>query len=296
MKRRFFTINSLIILCVVLSFWIRNRRWDPKINAAVVFLVGPERKDLDDFNLSLGLFSKFAQILKSYPIIVFHEGGEISLKEEELISSSEFTIRFSYIKLGPRLGFDPLTPLWSNNTKRGGLSYFNMIRWNVLGLFEHPEISNLDYVMRLDSDSEIKSIIKEDLFAIMARRRLLYAYKIDSFESKDFGVTNGLASFTRSYIKTHSIIPKNSENIRNLPYDGSMPAFYNNFEIVSVPFLTSRLVWSFIKTIDASDMIYRMRWGDAPIRYLIMSIFAEPEKIWKVSTDLFQYCHAPLCG
>jgi hypothetical protein len=170
-----------------------------------------------------------------------------------------------------------------------------MIRWNVVALFKHPEVSNLDFVMRLDSDSEIKSTIKEDLFAVMAIRHLVYAYKIDSFESRDFGVTDGLAGFTRAYIQAHDLTPKNPGNILNLPYDGSMPAFYNNFEIISVPFLKSAPVRNFVNVIDKSDMIYRKRWGDAPIRYLTMSIFAEPEKIWKINRDVFHYCHAPFC-
>jgi hypothetical protein len=266
------------------------------IQAAVTFLVGPEQKDLDDFKHSLTLYANFSGILSRYPIYVFHEGGRVSEERLQLSSiATNYLLRFVQVELGPREGFDPLTPLWTGpHIKRGGLSYFNMIRWNVVSLFEHPEISKVDFVMRLDSDSEVKSTIKEDLFAAMALRHVVYAYKIDSFEAKDFGVTEGLANFARSYMHAMSIEPKNL-NIYYLPDDGSMPAFYNNFEIIYIPFLHSKSVRNFTKAIDGSDMIYRKRWGDAPIRYLTMNIFAEPEEIWKISRDVFHYCHAPKC-
>lgn len=293
MKR--WTINvSIISIFLVLSIiWAQKR--SPPI-AAITFLVGPEQQDLDDFKISLSLYAKFAAILRRYPVFVFHEGGKVNQEQTSLtLIAKGYSLRFIEVKLGPRGGFDPLTPLWNNNTKRGGLSYYNMIRWNVVELFNRPEVSNLDFVMRLDSDSEIKSTIKEDLFVVMAIRHLVYAYKIDSFESRDFGVTDGLASFARAFIQARDLTPKNPANILNLPYDGSMPAFYNNFEIISVPFLKSALVWNFVDVIDKSDMIYRKRWGDAPIRYLIMNIFADAQKIWKINRDVFHYCHAPLC-
>jgi len=303
---RRWAVSFLRRVCVVTIFFLwflphspdfaPNRLNQSNLAAAIIFLVGTEEKDFDDFVVSLSLYSKFALILSRYPLLIFHEGGKVSKEERYLMSIAKgFTLKFIQVKLGPREGFDPHTPLWKNNTKRGGLSYYNMIRWNVIELFKHPDISNLEYVMRLDSDSEIRSTIMEDLFVIMDNSRSVYAYKFDSFETKDFGVTDGLANFARSYIHANDLLTTNEVSISALPHDGSMPAFYNNFEIIYVPFLKSKDVWKFINAIDSTDMIYRKRWGDAPIRYLIMNIFAEQDQVWKVSKDVFQYCHPPVC-
>ena len=280
--------------------------------AAIMYLVGPDAEDAWLLRRSLSTWFAHARRMRAYPIIIFHEGGAVGSAVNQSLLASEahaafFSLRFIEIALFPRPGRWDIVggfayPALSPGTrlhrlqKRKPLSYFNMIRWNLVGAIAHPAIAGLDYVMRLDADSTIESNFTEDIFATMAARRAVYAFKFESLEEAKWGVTEGLADWGRAHAATHGVSPKNAAAFAAMPSDGSFPTYYNNFEVMSLPFFTSANVSRFLRELDHSDLVYTNRWGDAPIRWLMVTLFAEPGAVWRVAESVFRYCHHPMCG
>jgi hypothetical protein len=70
-----------------------------------------------------------------------------------------------------------------------------------------------------------------------------------------------------------------------------IPNYWNNFEIVDLSFMQRKEVVDFIQAIDESRGIFVYRWGDAPLRYIMLAIFAKPTQILHREQLGLAYCH-----
>ena len=73
---------------------------------------------------------------------------------------------------------------------------------------------------------------------------------------------------------------------------GTVNTFYNNFEIVKMEFFKSRIVQDFTQYILSNGGVYKYRWGDAALRYIVVSLFASEEELLHASKLRVSYCHA----
>jgi hypothetical protein len=55
--------------------------------------------------------------------------------------------------------------------------------------------------------------------------------------------------------------------------------YYTNFEIVYMPFFRGRQYQSFFQDLDSTEGFYAHRWGDAPVRLLGLSMYAQPQQV-----------------
>jgi len=70
----------------------------------------------------------------------------------------------------------------------------------------------------------------------------------------------------------------------------SMPIVYNNFEVTRVSFFRDHVgVNSFKRFVLDSQGIYTKRWGDAPLRWLSLQLYAEPTSVWRMCD--WDYAH-----
>jgi hypothetical protein len=70
-----------------------------------------------------------------------------------------------------------------------------------------------------------------------------------------------------------------------------VPAFYNNFEVADLRFLRGEKYQHWFNAVDKSGNIYLHRWGDAPIRFLGLSMYLEESKIEHVSPAIVHPFH-----
>ena len=70
-----------------------------------------------------------------------------------------------------------------------------------------------------------------------------------------------------------------------------MPIFYNNFELGFVPFFRTESVRALVRAVDDSLGIYEHRWGDAPLRYLAVSLFAQAHEVCYFGPEAYPYHH-----
>jgi len=187
-------------------------------------------------------------------------------------------------------------PSWSMN--RHHWSYRAMCNFWVRGILEVPEVRSLEYYMRMDTDSRLQCRhATYDPFRHMAQDPGL-SYGLFSFIEDSPEVTQELNKFVSKYVKEHSELHPPEEQLKkywtNPKSVSKPPSFYNNLEIVKIPFMLQPAVAAFNQAIEDSRGIWSYRWGDACIRYAQMMLFGDPVKSM-LCLDLFtdiKYAHA----
>ena len=65
--------------------------------------------------------------------------------------------------------------------------------------------------------------------------------------------------------------------------------YYTNFEVCNVNWFSSDEYMNFYNKIDESGGIMTHRWGDAPIRYLGVNMYMNPENIYGFENIDYQH-------
>lgn len=266
------------------------------VKGAIIFLLGGDAQDsLDWLSCMAALELHVAPVMSTYPVMVFYEPqlspNIISLKTAT--AQSSFEVRFVEVNLSPppHIPSDAPCP-YSRRTRWG---YCNMIQFFMFGLFSVPEVLNLDYYWRLDTDSEILGPLREDLFSLMARGGYTYAYQQERLDY--LFVTEGLWHSALGFLYASNLTPAWSHLTSILPSfeqanTSMVPMYYNNFEILHVPgYLALPRLREWLAWVDASCGIYLHRWGDAPLRWLTVHFFVDPLRVLQVTGDLLKYKH-----
>lgn len=174
-------------------------------------------------------------------------------------------------------------------TKLKSLKYSNMCSFFAHDVFEECKKIGIKTYCRLDTDSVITNKINYNIFDNMLQQNLVYGYIIEQKEC--WHVVLELNNFVKQYIQQNNIIPtfynKLLDNSKNYNYR----CFYNNFELLNIDRFHTPEVQNFLQSIKQSKNIYHYRWGDAPIRTLVCSLFFPESKIKKyIDID---YTHLP---
>lgn len=102
-------------------------------------------------------------------------------------------------------------------------------------------------------------------------------------------VTEGLPEAARAYVQSKGIAPKNQTYWDSFfRSDGGVLIYYNNFEVCDLDFFTLPEIREMADGIVDTYGIHRHRWGDAPLRYMTLSLFAKPDQV--LMRD-FEYQH-----
>jgi hypothetical protein len=172
-------------------------------------------------------------------------------------------------------GFDPnaTESHWVVRDVKWG--YHQMIRFFWHTVFTLPAVANVTAYMRLDGDS--------CLFQVRESPRSLLAdgvvyVKNDAFVDVNSVVEN-LEPFVRDYVAYFNIAVRGKRAWDAAYFAGCALAFYNNLELMDVRFWMRPDVQHFVAFVDASWGIYRHRWGDAPLRYIALAIFADESMV-----------------
>ena len=179
-------------------------------------------------------------------------------------------------------------PTWQ---KRGRWNYQLMIRFWFKILFELPQFKSYEYIMRLDDDSRIlgKWI---NVFQEMRTKHAVYFANIMGADSdKTLPGTKKLKQLAIEYIALNNITVKQPEMIRSGLHDTHIRTYYNNFEVMKLEFFRRRNVRHWIEEVDQTNGIFKYRWGDAPLRYITLAMFAEKHEILHRTQYHLPYCH-----
>lgn len=171
-----------------------------------------------------------------------------------------------------------------NFKKRGKWNYQHMCRFFFRDVFLHPSLSDVEMYMRLDCDSILNTTI--NLFLFMGNN-IVYMYnRVMNDESY---VVKGLKEYTASFVQTLKIEAKDKERYKNA-FKHTVLIYYNNFEICRMKFFRSREVLKFTNLVDLSYGQFIYRWGDAPLRYISLSLYASNKSLIPIPKTV-KYCH-----
>lgn len=102
-------------------------------------------------------------------------------------------------------------------------------------VLQQPDVSELDYFCRMDTDSMLLAPVPFDIFSVMQSDKLLYGYKHQDFDVPE--VVDGMWSFVSAYLvkqqNTHQVAVSNGwkmppEAERTIT---NFPTYFNNFEV-----------------------------------------------------------------
>ena len=209
-----------------------------------------------------------------YPVIIFHE-NDFGPYIESLRSFTKMDLYFQEIHFtlpdfinGTKLNIDRRR-LMNNSCGQKPISYRHMCRFQSKLIYEQPIMQNLEYYWRLDDDSLILRPIEYDVFEFMKNNGFLYGY----INHRKGGCVEGLWNATARYIAKTRLKPTYFDKWT----DEEM--FYNNFEISAISIWLSDDYKRYIDFIDREGGIFYVRWGDAPIKGLALSLFTEWDRL-----------------
>ena len=247
-------------------------------------------------------------------VIIFHTGYPF---REDLIPLMASTTRhIDFVNIDPIFyrfspGFEPYNrdPNWS---VKGKWNYHHMCYFWFKQVFNLNILKPYRYMMRLDDDSQIirtllfcsqrqKKIhvffsLKDhwtNLFDLMERNHSIYfANKREVDVEYILPGLSLVLNLTAAYIKKRNLTITNSNMFIDLfNSTKEVPNFWNNFEIVELAFMKRTDVQDFIQEIDESKGIFLYRWGDAPLRYIMMTLFLNESQILNRENMGLIYCH-----
>lgn len=99
-------------------------------------------------------------------------------------------------------------------------------------------------------------------------------------EDEPLFVTETLVETAREYVASSGLIPVDEEYWESFfRPDGGVRTYYNNFEVCDLDFFSRPGVQKMTDWIVDTYGIHRHRWGDAPLRYMTLALFATREQV-----------------
>lgn len=302
------SLVSIIVLIIYVSIAVRVenarqlRSEDLARRCAFVYLATSNHTDIDNLGFSLQSLNKYFKSDMKYKIVIVHEDIR-PVVQGRLQSLSEAPIQFREFQLaGPsNLNLSNEVPTF---TKRSTWGYQKMIRfWFYSAILAEASTSapltDLDYVVRLDSDSAFTGEINRDFIKDFVFSGAQYGYQ---GIGKDCGenITFGLKELADSYVGLNGISPRSSRLWTSLMSSTSgycLPKFENHFEIINMRFFRSHAgIQDWIRVVDGNGGIFRHRWGDAVLRFITVALYAAPEKLIKYDQKAIPYRHPHQMG
>lgn len=214
-------------------------------------------------------------------LIFFVTEKKSSISEYRGILYKIINLSDSFYKFPYKFNKSEYTPSY----QKGGLwNYQHMCRFFFKDIFFHPVMCDVNLFMRLDSDSFINTSL--NLFKHM-NKNIVYMHNKVMHDGAS--VTQGLKNFVYSYITTLKIKSKDEINF-NLTFKNNPLLYYNNFEICRTSFFRSKEMFQFSNIVDLSYGQFIYRWGDAPLRYISLSLFAKNSSKIEIPKEVY-YCH-----
>ena len=262
----------------------------------ITYLLRSSSDDINMINRSLSLLEiNLLSKTKNYDVIIFHENNLGDLKNK---INTNIELIFHEISIATPNYSDDIKsiipeffphPTHGNGPIAWGhpgftMGYRNMCRFFSGEFHKIKILKKYKYYLRLDTDSYILSPLNYDIFEYANNVNLIYGYCDPAIQIDNPKVVEGLKDFTKNYIYSNNT--QTYFDINLIP-EGKM--FYTNFELGLVEWFTNSEYIKYYKEIDSSGNIYIKRWGDAPIKYLGVTLFCDPSRVIPIRGFTYQH-------
>ena len=250
---------------------------------AFTYLVKQDTETWNDFGYSLKLLHKniLRKLKCNYKVLIFCEGEPITkvkslieyLKYEEKINIIIKKISLiSYVKRRTKNNYIKNFPHTSNCKLTFSLGYRDMCKFFAFDVFLDRNLDQVKYFVRLDTDSFFlytnKNFIKN-----IENFDNDYGYIANTIQNEDKAVSLGFGKCLYNFCKKNYKYFK-FKNYLNICQEATLKPkiFYTNFEIVKIKWARSNIHKKIMNHIINSKGIYKYRWGDAMVRYYVISL------------------------
>merc|ERR1711965_529481 len=203
---------------------------------------------------NLATFARTCEWARRYDVIVFHEGKSDALRPrlEALGNRTRLRLRARDVSAAFATHAPASTDWPRRRLRTFGIGYRRMCRFWFSGVFELEDVRNLTYLLRLDTDSELRCRAdSRDPFEVMARRRAIYGYVAVKMDHQR--VARNLTAFGAAYARR---VPQIQDAFFRFPPNAHKncpaPMFYTNFEIMDVSWFVQPRAVALARAVDAS--------------------------------------------
>lgn len=277
-----------------------------KRGPAIVCLFPDHWEDYVRFQGAIASLDRNLMDNQTTPLLLFNEGNIPPQRQDWLRSLTKRTVHFPFVNFSE-------FPSTFDERQGGGLEmkgrqnrwgYWQMCRFWITKVWDHPALANYSTYMRMDTDScFLKSIPAASPLPGLPgppnSTDIDFVYAPHLTDHPAF-TTKQLLETTQQYLRDKNHTPANKAMWDSVfsfkARRKAMPCFYNNFEVVSIDFFRRPDVMAFQRRIteDAPHGVFTKKWGDAPVRFLTVALFARPEQIaWGWNE---QYGHGAECA
>jgi alpha 1,2-mannosyltransferase len=267
---------------------------DTKKNC-ILYLVRTSPDDVEMLNKSLGLIevNVLSSIRVETDVLLFHEKSfdrnyrnKVRLVNNGMVIFQEIEFALPEYPEEIKKKIPEFYPHPTDEGHRGfGMGYRHMCNFFAGSLYEQPILQNYEYYLRLDTDSFILSKLHYDIFEWIRAHKCEYGFIESAIHQDHPKVIEGLWDETRQWLLANNI--KTYTPFETLP-EGKM--FYTNFELGKVSsYSPGSAYYEYYSFIKKTGGIFIHRWGDAPIKYLGVSLFIKPEAVQSVYGFIYQH-------
>lgn len=261
------------------------------MNAAIVYLT--KRNDINVLLKSLYLLNNFFIEKYNYPVIILEDDLDDADKEKIKFALSKTKIvnliQFEKIQFNLPSSLSMDLNLYDPPLDRFKIGYRSMCQFFSGEIFKNKIFEKYDWIWRLDSDSFILNEINYDPFVYMKENNKVYAYISEYMRDHPF-VVQGLFETTQKFIKENKI-EVNSILQSRLNNGWNYEMFYTNFEIINLDFIKKSGYMDYYEYLNSTNNIFYRRWGDAPIRWFGINMFAKENEIFCIKDISYEHQH-----
>lgn len=261
------------------------------MNAAIVYLT--RRQDISFLVKSLNLLNVFFIDKFQYPVIILEDDLNNVDKEQIKLCLNNLKIK-NFIQF-EKISFSLPESLSLDSNRYNPpldgfkMGYRSMCQFFSGEIFNCKFLEKYDWIWRLDSDSYILKPINYDPFAYMKENNKVYAYISEYMKDQPY-VVEGLFETTKQFIDQNKIKP-NLILQQSLINGWNCEMFYTNFEIMNIKFMKESGYIDYYEFLNSTNNIFYKRWGDAPIRWLGVNMFAQENDIYCIKDISYQHQH-----
>tara|TARA_Y100000296_G_C5156750_1_gene249520 strand:- start:580 stop:1404 length:825 start_codon:yes stop_codon:yes gene_type:complete len=261
----------------------------------IIYLIRASDKDVDEFIKSIHSLENYFLNNNPCDILCYHEIDLQpyinKIKKEIKTKLNFFEIEFSlpdfYKNFNipeffphPTHGNGPLA--WGH--PGFGMGYRHMCRFFCGEFYKMPQLDDYKYYMRMDTDSFILGPVNYNVFKYMETNNKNYGYIPTAIQRDNPKVIEDLWNMSLVwYEKNSNICIRSPEDIT----EGLM--YYTNFEIGNINWFKNSMYKDYYSFLDQSGGIFTKRWGDAPMRFLALSMLMSDEQKYPICNIPYQH-------
>jgi hypothetical protein len=263
-----------------------NAEFHKPVKAVIYFLCQKKRMMLLQNALELLYENFWLDYGRNYPVVIFQD--DLGPVEQAYLQRSVPLMKLKFVEIELKIpsNLDPKTV--PNRTvcdpKRSTIGYRHMCRFHATAVHEllrKNGFGDVEYIMRLDDDSQLTGPIGYDVFQYMKVNHKLYGFLRTIGENVD--CVTGLWDLANDFLnRTAQTLQINRTDVYFDKWPENLVIF-NNFEISHVSIWQNPVWKAFIREIDESGGIYYWRWGDAPIHTIAVSMILRVDQVHSFS-------------